>query len=162
MVFRRDADGAREAFSLDFLLRHLKEWGGTGFLFDQVLVREGIAVLHVDNRGMAGRGQKFAAAIRHDFGDLEIKDQNAAVDQTATGLFSFMASARGYVIGSKSSSTAARVALAPIGGLRSTRTALAGRIFGTVVRRLGSPSSPVSRLRSESRPPSAPRPWPRA
>lgn len=57
------------------------EWGGTAFLFDQVLAREGIAVLHVDNRGMAGRGQKFAAAIRHDFGDLEIKDQYAAVEQ---------------------------------------------------------------------------------
>jgi dipeptidyl-peptidase-4 len=57
------------------------EWGGTGFLFDQVMVREGIAVLHIDNRGMAGRGQKFAAAIRHNFGDLEIKDQLAAVDQ---------------------------------------------------------------------------------
>ena len=57
------------------------EWGGTGFLFDQVLAREGIAVLHVDNRGMAGRGQKFAAAIRRDFGDLEIKDQYAAVQQ---------------------------------------------------------------------------------
>jgi dipeptidyl-peptidase 4 len=58
------------------------EWGGTSFLFDQVLAREGIAVLHVDNRGMAGRGQKFAAAIRHDFGDLEIKDQYAAVEQS--------------------------------------------------------------------------------
>lgn len=58
------------------------EWGGPAFLFDQVLAREGIAVLHVDNRGMAGRGQKFAAAIRHDFGDLEIKDQYAAVEQT--------------------------------------------------------------------------------
>jgi dipeptidyl-peptidase-4 len=58
------------------------DWGGTGFLFDQVLARAGVAVLHVDNRGMAGRGQKFAAAIRHDFGDLEIKDQYAAVDQT--------------------------------------------------------------------------------
>jgi dipeptidyl-peptidase-4 len=57
------------------------EWGGTSFLFDQVMVREGIAVLHIDNRGMAGRGQKFAAAIRHDFGNLEIKDQLAAVDQ---------------------------------------------------------------------------------
>ncbi len=58
------------------------EWGGTSFLFDQVLVRAGIAVLHVDNRGMAGRGQKFAAAIRHNFGDLEIKDQLTAVDQS--------------------------------------------------------------------------------
>ena len=56
-------------------------WGGTAFLFDQVLAREGIAVLHVDNRGMAGRGQKFAAAVRHHFGDLEIKDQYAAVEQ---------------------------------------------------------------------------------
>ena len=56
-------------------------WGGTDSLFDQVLAHEGIAVLHVDNRGTGNRGQKFAAAVRHNFGEIELKDQLAALDQ---------------------------------------------------------------------------------
>jgi len=56
-------------------------WGGTDSLFDQILVREGIAILRVDNRGMGNRGQKFAAALRHNFGEVELKDQLAALDQ---------------------------------------------------------------------------------
>ena len=39
-------------------------WGGTTFLFHQLLARHGIALLQVDNRGMGARGQKFAAALR--------------------------------------------------------------------------------------------------
>ena len=31
-------------------------WGGTTFLFHQILAREGIALLQVDNRGMGARG----------------------------------------------------------------------------------------------------------
>src|ERR1051326_6509309 len=56
------------------------EWGGNHFLFDQMLSREGIAVLHVDNRGMGARGKKFAAALQHNFGEIELKDQLAALD----------------------------------------------------------------------------------
>jgi dipeptidyl-peptidase-4 len=56
-------------------------WGGAGMLFNQILMRDGIAVLVVDNRGMGARGKKFAAALRHDFGDVELKDQLAAIDQ---------------------------------------------------------------------------------
>ncbi|HSM85916.1 MAG TPA: S9 family peptidase, partial [Candidatus Limnocylindrales bacterium] len=56
-------------------------WGGTGFLFNQILMRDGIAVLVVDNRGMGARGKKFAAALRHNFGEVELKDQLAAIDQ---------------------------------------------------------------------------------
>ena len=50
-------------------------------LFDQVLARDGIAVLRVDNRGMGHRGQKFAAALRHNFGEVELQDQLTALDQ---------------------------------------------------------------------------------
>ena len=57
------------------------EWGGNHFLFDQMLSREGIPVLHVDNRGMGARGKKFAAALQHNFGEIELKDQLAALDQ---------------------------------------------------------------------------------
>jgi dipeptidyl-peptidase-4 len=56
-------------------------WGGANFLFNQILMRDGIAVLVVDNRGMGARGRKFAAALIHNFGEVEIKDQLASIDQ---------------------------------------------------------------------------------
>ena len=56
-------------------------WGGAGFLFNQILMRDGIAVLVVDNRGMGARGKKFAAALIHNFGEIELKDQLASIDQ---------------------------------------------------------------------------------
>ncbi len=56
-------------------------WGGRGLLFDELLAQDGFAVLHVDNRGMGGRGRAFAQAAYHDFGPLQLSDQLAAVDQ---------------------------------------------------------------------------------
>ncbi|HSE50193.1 MAG TPA: DPP IV N-terminal domain-containing protein [Terriglobales bacterium] len=56
-------------------------WGGTTFLFHQLLAKNGIAILQVDNRGMGGRGKKFAAALKRNFGEIELKDQMAALDQ---------------------------------------------------------------------------------
>jgi dipeptidyl-peptidase-4 len=56
-------------------------WGGAGFLFNQILMRDGIAVLVVDNRGMGARGKKFAAVLIHNFGEVELKDQLASIDQ---------------------------------------------------------------------------------
>jgi len=56
-------------------------WGGSLFLFDQILARHGFAVLHVDNRGTAGRGKAFAAATRRRFGEVELEDQLAALHQ---------------------------------------------------------------------------------
>ncbi|HZP25248.1 MAG TPA: alpha/beta fold hydrolase [Terriglobales bacterium] len=50
-------------------------------LFDQVLARQGFAVLHVDNRGMSGRGKAFALPIKHNFGPTELADQIAAARQ---------------------------------------------------------------------------------
>ena len=50
-------------------------------LFDQILARQGFAVLHVDNRGMANRGKAFALPIKHHFGPVELSDQLAAVKQ---------------------------------------------------------------------------------
>ena len=57
------------------------QWGGAGFLFNQILMRDGIAVLVVDNRGMGARGKKFASALMHNFGEVEIRDQLASIDQ---------------------------------------------------------------------------------
>ena len=56
-------------------------WGGAGLLFNEILMRDGIAVLVVDNRGMGARGKKFATALRHNFGEVELKDQLASIDQ---------------------------------------------------------------------------------
>jgi dipeptidyl-peptidase-4 len=58
------------------------KWSPRTRLFDQVLVQSGIAVLHVDNRGMGGRGRDFAQAAYLDFGPVQFGDQIAALDQT--------------------------------------------------------------------------------
>jgi dipeptidyl-peptidase 4 len=49
--------------------------------FDEVLARQGFAIFAVDNRGTPGRDRKFQAAIRHEFGVIELKDQLTALDQ---------------------------------------------------------------------------------
>jgi dipeptidyl-peptidase-4 len=56
-------------------------WGGANELFDQMLVERGFAVLHADNRGMGGRGAKFAYAAYHNFGPVQFEDQIAVLDQ---------------------------------------------------------------------------------
>jgi len=59
----------------------LNQWGGAFFLFHEFMAKRGFATLVVDNRGMGGRGQKFAGALRRHFGDVELKDQLSALDQ---------------------------------------------------------------------------------
>ncbi|WP_252263643.1 alpha/beta fold hydrolase [Paracidobacterium acidisoli] len=56
-------------------------WRGKGFFFDQLLAEHGFAVLHVDNRGMAGRGRAFEQACYHNFGPPQLADQLSAIDQ---------------------------------------------------------------------------------
>ncbi len=57
-------------------------WGGTqNRLWDQLLLQHGFAVLHVDNRGMAGRGRDFEQASYHNMGPVQFADQLAALDQ---------------------------------------------------------------------------------
>ena len=56
-------------------------WGGQSFYFDQLLSEHGFAVLHVDNRGMGGRGREFEQAAYRDFGKVQLADQLAAIDQ---------------------------------------------------------------------------------
>ncbi len=58
-------------------------WGVIS-LFDELLAQRGFAVLKVDNRGMSGRGRAFAAASRGNLGEVELKDQLAALDQALT------------------------------------------------------------------------------
>jgi dipeptidyl-peptidase-4 len=44
-------------------------------------VNDGFAIFSVDNRGTPNRGRKFSAAIRGQFGGVELKDQLTALDQ---------------------------------------------------------------------------------
>ncbi len=57
------------------------DWGGATFLFHQIMARRGFAILQVDNRGMGARGKKFASANFHKFGQVELADQLASLDQ---------------------------------------------------------------------------------
>ncbi|MGH9576536.1 MAG: alpha/beta fold hydrolase, partial [Terriglobales bacterium] len=57
------------------------QWGGWSHLVNQYLARHGFAVLEVDNRGMTGRGRKFASAVRRNLGSVEFVDQLAALNQ---------------------------------------------------------------------------------
>jgi dipeptidyl-peptidase-4 len=56
-------------------------WGGKRFYFDQLLAEHGYAVLHVDNRGMAGRGRDFEQVAYHNFGPPQFADQMASIDK---------------------------------------------------------------------------------
>ncbi len=56
-------------------------WGGSRLMFHEMLAKEGFAIFSVDNRGTPNRGRKFSAALRHQFGGVELKDQLAALEQ---------------------------------------------------------------------------------
>ena len=59
----------------------LDKWNGEEGLFHQLLAQHGYAIFSVDNRGTPGRGRSFLAAIRHEFGAVELRDQFTALDQ---------------------------------------------------------------------------------
>ncbi len=56
-------------------------WGGTRYLWHQMLVRDGILVASVDNRGTGARGREFEKQVYLRLGQLETADQLAAVRQ---------------------------------------------------------------------------------
>ena len=58
------------------------KWNARERLFDQLLLDHGFAVLHMDNRGMGGRGRVFAQAAYNNFGPVQLGDQLTALDQT--------------------------------------------------------------------------------
>jgi len=49
--------------------------------FDQVLAHHGFAILKIDNRGMGNRGRNFAMPTYQHLGEVELKDNLAALDQ---------------------------------------------------------------------------------
>lgn len=67
--------------------RVMDDWFMTVDLRAQYLVREGFAVLRVDNRGSANRGLAFEAELHRRMGTVEVEDQAAAVRElVARGL----------------------------------------------------------------------------
>jgi dipeptidyl-peptidase-4 len=69
-------------------------------LFDQLLARRGFAILKVDNRGMGNRGKKFADAVYKNLGEIELKDQLAALKQVGEKFPQIDASRAGFWGGS--------------------------------------------------------------
>jgi dipeptidyl-peptidase 4 len=59
-------------------------WGDGTELFHQLLSRQGFAIFSVDNRGTPDRGRKFSAAIRGQFGAIELKDQLTCLNSLLT------------------------------------------------------------------------------
>ncbi|HVC15563.1 MAG TPA: S9 family peptidase [Acidimicrobiales bacterium] len=57
----------------------VNDWGPTVYLRAQALRRLGVAVLVVDNRGSARRGLGFEALLHLRMGEIEVRDQVAAV-----------------------------------------------------------------------------------
>jgi len=53
-------------------------WGGTGYLFDELLNRHGFVVFAVENRAATYFSHTAQAAIKHRFGPVELADQVAA------------------------------------------------------------------------------------
>jgi dipeptidyl-peptidase-4 len=50
-------------------------------IFNEILAQQGIAVFTVDNRGTPARNRKFQTSIRHEYGEIELKDQLTALAQ---------------------------------------------------------------------------------
>jgi dipeptidyl-peptidase-4 len=57
------------------------DWMGTTGLFHEGLAQKGFAIFTVDNRGTPARDRKFQTAIRHEYGEIELKDQLTALNQ---------------------------------------------------------------------------------
>jgi dipeptidyl-peptidase-4 len=56
-------------------------WGGARYLWHQMLVRDGILVASVDNRGTGARGREFKKQVYMRLGQLETADQLSAIRQ---------------------------------------------------------------------------------
>jgi len=55
-------------------------WGGSNFLWHQMMAQKGYIIFSVDNRGMAARGHAFETPIHKRMGEVELADQLAAVN----------------------------------------------------------------------------------
>jgi dipeptidyl-peptidase-4 len=62
------------------VMRVIDAWATSADLRAQRLAKEGYVVLRCDNRGTYRRGLAFEGALHRDMGNIEIKDQQAAVE----------------------------------------------------------------------------------
>jgi len=53
----------------------LNSWGGSNFLWHQLMAQKGYIIFALDNRGSAGRGHLFEEPIHYRFGAQEMSDQ---------------------------------------------------------------------------------------
>lgn len=54
-------------------------WGGSDFLWHQMMTQKGYIIFELDNRGSANRGHAFETPIYHQLGKIELEDQLAGV-----------------------------------------------------------------------------------
>jgi dipeptidyl-peptidase 4 len=57
----------------------LNAWGGTTFLWHQLMAQKGFVIFALDNRGSAGRGHRFEEPIHLRLGAQELSDQRDGV-----------------------------------------------------------------------------------
>ncbi|HEX4978979.1 MAG TPA: DPP IV N-terminal domain-containing protein [Acidimicrobiales bacterium] len=86
-LYRPDGDGPHRTvlsvYGGPHVQRVTDSWAPTVRMRDQYLRSLGYLVVAVDNRGSAGRGLAFEGAVRHDLGEVEVRDQVAALRQLA-------------------------------------------------------------------------------
>src|SRR5437879_8948492 len=54
-------------------------WGGSTFLWNELMAEKGFVIFMLDNRGTSGRGHNFETPIYRHFGSAELADQLAGV-----------------------------------------------------------------------------------
>jgi dipeptidyl-peptidase 4 len=57
----------------------LDAWGGSTFLWHEMMAEKGFVIFALDNRGSAGRGHVFEEPIHYHFGEHELADQRDGV-----------------------------------------------------------------------------------
>lgn len=140
-------------------------WGGDRYLWHQMLVRRGLLVASVDNRGTGARGRDFEHQVYLRLGQLEAADQLAAarrlaqepyVDARHVGVWGW--SYGGYLALMTALASdgfvGAAVAVAPVTDWRFYDTAYTERFLRRPADnpegyRLGSPVEQADRLRSD-------------
>ncbi len=55
------------------------DWGGTGFLWLEMMAEKGYVIFSLDNRGSYNRGHAFETPIYHRLGKVELEDQISGV-----------------------------------------------------------------------------------
>jgi dipeptidyl-peptidase-4 len=54
----------------------MNQWGGTNFLWHELMAQKGFVIFALDNRGSAGRGHRFEEPIHFRLGAQEMSDQH--------------------------------------------------------------------------------------